>query len=563
MKKNRIKKFGFIIFCALFVGAKFVSSPVFSAETFQNNLLKADIHKSPSGGIKVTLFTSKPYSEPVVVNKKNEFEYIILMPETANATMAKPSLKFVDDVVYDFEVRTQQYSNQVKGYTKVMIFTKKPVEVSSQVQTLKVADYQVLEGEYKELLAQAPKNKKNLVKKETKQALPAKKQTAPNLRAPANILTKAKTVLKINSVRPSAVPKIAKQVVSKPAIAHTITQTVAPQKIVTQSPVEQKNEINPSVQTSTTVEPTTQEIQEPSERLAPVVEPKSVEVNNAFTVQNIKRIIKNNLYTLLGAFFALFILLLLVAKKINRNQNQQKEMFANHLDEKPETLINYSENITDDMTWKEKFQSYVDVSQAQQEPSQPEVKNTAPQSNPVLDDLFSEGLSNEEPMSFEPETDKQEETYVREEILEELEDDNSFDSLISEEEFDDQEISLDELFGDDEQEETETPFAAAEEKIFQSGFQEPEPQDEFIQAEFAIDDEKGFYLVDFEDATAFVGHIGEEIFILKRFDKKINGAIQARLNEQNGRVASYMTKVGNFRAMVEVTPENMNLLIEL
>jgi hypothetical protein len=127
---------------------------------------------------------------------------------------------------------------------------------------------------------------------------------------------------------------------------------------------------------------------------------------------------------------------------------------------------------------------------------------------------------------------------------------------------------IDELFGEDEEYLTE-PTEEMIDNIEELFYEQPEivsniePQDEIVKSEFNIDDEKGFYLVDFEDTTALVGHIDEEIFVLKRFDKKINGPLQARLDERKENSTNYMTKVGSFRGLVEVTPQNMNLLIEL
>ena len=90
-------------------------------ELFQNNLLKMDVNKTPTGALKVTLYTKKPYKDSVVVNKKSDNQYVIYLPETANSLTAKPSLNSVSSVVQNVEVKTQQYSPQLeqKGYTKI------------------------------------------------------------------------------------------------------------------------------------------------------------------------------------------------------------------------------------------------------------------------------------------------------------------------------------------------------------------------------------------------------------------------------------------------------------
>jgi len=206
-----------------------------------------------------------------------------------------------------------------------------------------------------------------------------------------------------------------------------------------------------------------------------------------------------------------------------------------------------------------------------------------------LDGLFSneteyeeaneEILDEETPQNFDEYTqedfsqqDVEEEDDIEAEepqdILEELASDTELDEMISGETFGYQESSLDELFGDDEEMDTEEASEEPSDEDIQFGSideleDDTEQEDEFVQSEFAIDDDKGFYLVDFEDTTALVGHIGEEIFILKRFGEKVYGQIHARLNEHKGNAASFMVKIDDFRALIEVTPENMNLLIEL
>lgn len=614
MKKIRIAdfgRFGFITLCVLFISAQLT----FSADTFQNNLLKADIYKSPVGGLKVVLFTGKPYNDTVIVNKKSDFEYVILMPETSNSMTAKPSLKFVGDVVKGFEVKTQQYSNQVKGYTKIVIMTTKPIEIVSQIQTLKTTDYKLAENDYKELLAQGVKTKVSSAKKEVAKVIrpvETKASTKQSL---------AKPVKRVKSVKETTAP-VAAKVKQAAKVSPTVKQKIAEPKVEEKAPVTEQAATAPQVVAKQTAEQIAQQAITPTPSES--VEKKTVEVNNAFSFKNIKSIIKNNFSMLLGFLLALFLLLILVARKINRNTDKQKEIFTTHLEERPEPVTNYEENITADMTWKEKFQTYVETSQQSSQKENLEQQSTAEvaetpaseiEPNQDLDNLFGGeniydgqedktsgeiaeddlalGLEEEFPQEIDeafmnpefsqefavglddglgeeiPEEDVDkysgQEDYLEqsEDVLEELASDTELNEMIDEEVYGQQNASLEELFGDDEIEEFEMTEEIQE---FEEESYEKEGQDEegdFVQAEFAIDEEKGFYLVDFEDATALVGHIGDEIFVLKRFEEKMYGPIHARLNEKKAHTASYMVKIGDFRAMVEVAQEDMNLLIEL
>ena len=151
---NKYFCLGFITIAAL--GTQIVHA---NDEMFQNNLMRMDVHKTSLGGVKVTLYTTKPYKDAVVVNKKSDQEYIILMPETASTLTSKPALNSTSDVLTKIDVKTQQYgaTQGQKGYTKIIITTLRPIEITPQVETLSVAKYKLSETETKELLAQAGK----------------------------------------------------------------------------------------------------------------------------------------------------------------------------------------------------------------------------------------------------------------------------------------------------------------------------------------------------------------------------------------------------------------------
>src|SRR5574344_2070386 len=75
-----------ILVCAVVLST---CAGVASASETQNNLLKTDVYKTSKNGVKVTLYTSKPYKEPLVVNKKNDREYVIFLPGTVNSQTSK------------------------------------------------------------------------------------------------------------------------------------------------------------------------------------------------------------------------------------------------------------------------------------------------------------------------------------------------------------------------------------------------------------------------------------------------------------------------------------------
>lgn len=583
MNNIRINKYlYFILLCVLFIGAHIVCA----SETFKNNLLKMDFYQNSSGVIKVILYTSKPYYDSINVNKKSDFEYVILLPEIANSMTASPILNAVAGTVRAVSVKTQQYENNITGYTKITVATSKTVEITSQAQTLKGSDYQLSENDYKELLSQTIPKKKIQVKKEVKQPIALKKEVVNVVQKPKIAQAPAvnKSVASIKKIFKSK-PHLSAENTVKPHIAKRTKVHLLPKVVENETSIQQ-NVVTPPTVEKNIAKP----IEEPQIKTeAPIqpenqIQPKSETINPAQTFQaeklllpvqktgwlvRYKNIIKNNLYTILGILAVVFILLLLGARKTIKNIQKQKETFISHLDEQPSTVTDFSDKISEDMTWREKFQTYREATQEQTQTIDEAVQ---PQEEKFEDIEELNELFGSEP-KIEAEQDYSEEEKIIEEEVPEfepssIEEESTLDELgeMPNYDFETENISLDELFGEEEtvleKEEEKISFEQPIPEIFVPEYKEKE-QDEIIKSEFAIDDEKGFYLVDFEDSTALVGHIEDEIFVLKRFKEKIRGPLQARLDERKANSASYMTKVGDFRALVEVTPNNMNLLIEL
>lgn len=666
MKKFKIKKSFYI---TLGFALTVFGHIAFADNAFDNNLIKMDVSENTLGGVRVNLYTSKPYSDAVTVNKKSDSEYVILMPETSNSMISSPAVKSPEGIIKNVEVKTQQYGNKVKGYTKIIISTSKPVEIVPQVQNV---GSKITEKDYNELLSQVSKKqsatktapivvKKPVAKTEVKQAQTTKKEAPKSIQKPIQkpviIAGKQKTTeqkpLKKVEIKPQVaktqkpVQKVAQKPLQKPVVAQKVQPKQQPlQKAQTQpTPVKTqpqtlvKSQEQPKVatvpqQVSTsqpvqTVQPPKQDssrtnVHVPTEENTPAVVktpvapvatvPPVPPVVQQTPIQKFTHSIKNmldhfinnnSIYTVAGValipILALF-LLIRIARKASGKFKNQKDEFMKNLQEKPQEATDYSEKIDENMSWRDKFKAYTDMTNRASESEQTSVPETdldsALPSSQELDELFgSESFMDEVPTETAAEEEffeKPEQVQAQEEFIEpqieipaEFEESpvytqeesinptpavpaSSLDEFdVNMEGIDEEEISIDELFGEEEvypenfeepiQETTQEPYA-----IYEALHEEQEnEEDELIKSEFSIDEEKGFYLVDFEDTTALVGHISDEIFVLKKFDKKINAPLQARVDEQKGNSTNYMTRVGNFKALVEVTPENMNLLIEL
>lgn len=540
----------------LLVFGTFIASQIVFANDglFQNNLLKMDVNKTSQGSVKVTLFTTKPYGDSVVVNKKSDKEYVILMPETASSMTAKPSFKNASDVVQNIEVKTQQYnpSQNQKGYTKITFSTTKPIEITPQIQTAKT-EYKLSEKEYKELMSQTAKkqavavkpNQSQVTKKAEKLAsaprpekIVLRSYNEPTKKASKQTVKKEATKKTVTKPVVPAKKKVVEQKVSQPAAVQTQKAQMQPKEKAAppMQKVEQVKEEKAPIQTiQTQVKPETKIIPP----IAPTnIVPAETPQKPLRKYQKLINKVKNNYALGFGILLIPILLLILLfrgASRTVKKMQQQKAIFTSNLKEKPSTPVDFSEKINEDMNWKEKFQAYEETKnqvEAEETTQEPEL---VPSESADIDELFGlEGL----------------EANEIEEISEEP---SSLDEFIQEPYTEETEISADELFGEEEEEKFDEEYFEIEEA----------EADQLILSSFKIDNERGFYLVDFEGTTALVGHIGEEIFVLKRFDRLIRGSIQARLNERLAAADNYLIKIDGFKALVEVTSYSMKLLIEL
>lgn len=121
-------------FLLILMGIVTFGTCAFSIESdFKNSLLKVDLVKYGSNDYNVKLYTQKPYSEPVKVIKKTNTSYYMLLPETFHSV---GSVSPVGDIK-NVEVKLFPYAGQDlnNGYTKITIYTTKPVNISPKIST--------------------------------------------------------------------------------------------------------------------------------------------------------------------------------------------------------------------------------------------------------------------------------------------------------------------------------------------------------------------------------------------------------------------------------------------
>lgn len=118
----------------LILGAITFNLCAFAIESdFKNSLLKVDYVRTGADSYAIRLFTQKPYSEPIKVIKKTNTNYYILLPETFHSIgSVAPTGDIKNTEVKLFPYAGQDLNN---GYTKISIFTSKPLNISAQLNS--------------------------------------------------------------------------------------------------------------------------------------------------------------------------------------------------------------------------------------------------------------------------------------------------------------------------------------------------------------------------------------------------------------------------------------------
>ena len=106
-----------------------LASSITYADT-NNNLLQLDLKRSSTNSVDVTLVTSENYGDNVLVRKKSDNKYVILVPQVRSAGYKASNLSGLKDLVSDVDVKTVDDTSG--GYTKVTLITTKPLDIKTR-----------------------------------------------------------------------------------------------------------------------------------------------------------------------------------------------------------------------------------------------------------------------------------------------------------------------------------------------------------------------------------------------------------------------------------------------
>ena len=116
-----------------------------------NNLVQLDLKRASNDSVNVTLFTSNNYNDNILVRKKSDNKYVILIPKVQSSGYSSPSLYGVKDLVSNIDVKT--VNDTSGGYTKVTLITTKPLDIKTNTRLS--APISAEQKEYKTLIAEA------------------------------------------------------------------------------------------------------------------------------------------------------------------------------------------------------------------------------------------------------------------------------------------------------------------------------------------------------------------------------------------------------------------------
>lgn len=221
---------------SLICAATVVAGNLAFADAGKNCITDVKLNRD-GGSVKVNIYTNKPYTDSVVLSKKEGNKYVILVPETTSSVRTTPKVAGGGNVSV-----SMQTINAGKGYTKITIISDKsinvvPKTITSTVPVKTVSKPAQTTSKPAQTLS---KTNQSTTKKATQSAKTVKKQTQKTVtkHAQTKNVTPVKKVVKSKpqSVVKHNVPQ-QKTVASKPVVVQTPSKPV-------QKPTTVNNNIN-------------------------------------------------------------------------------------------------------------------------------------------------------------------------------------------------------------------------------------------------------------------------------------------------------------------------------
>ncbi len=527
-----------------------------------NSLVNTELRKSGADSVDLILSTSETYADNIVVRKKSDTEYVVLIPKLSG-TAAPVLTSSVKEMVSNVKVQN------IEDYTRVTITTKKPLNVRASAKKTSAQ-----EQEYSKLIAKATSIK-------NKPAAPVSKPADPM----ADVVKSAQKAAPKAATVPKTPPKQA-----KPAPKKETPKAVEQPKQT--APVSAAAPPAPTVKTHG-VAPITEKLLLEELPELPGIEdaPAAPETTSTFKPAGK---LGNKHYTIIaGLLAALFITRFLKPKR------RPQHMFGDETEPDARIPGVYAKDRYQDSTepidvssagWQSKYNLFKTAAASSADNPFGAVTAAAPVEVPQTEEVFDESETLDE--TFAETADLDEPEFLAPEAIdeileEELDDDEIFEQELARYTSERPAIKgfastpariknahkrAEKLRSDRKmmnKEVDKQPFKPARSKITNplvSGLSKLNPQPVMVERlglivkdTQKISDNKGFYLVDHNGEYSLVGKIHDRVFVIKKFDKPMDVKVQVRQDKDN----VYMVRAGEFKSLVEVTDDNMGVLVEL
>lgn len=103
----------------------------FAAGNYKNSLMSLKFDAAENGGVSMSVETKTEYSGNVTPVRRDANTYILTLSEMNSKINGMPNLEKVSSDISSVEIKTLPYTNNAKGYTRVVIKTNNPVNIES------------------------------------------------------------------------------------------------------------------------------------------------------------------------------------------------------------------------------------------------------------------------------------------------------------------------------------------------------------------------------------------------------------------------------------------------
>lgn len=383
-----MKKNNYILSTILLLGLTF--APLNMAFSADNNLVQLDLKKGSGNALDITFLTTENYGSSVIVRKKSDNKYVILMPKVLTAGYRSADLDSVRDLVSNIDVKS--INDGAAGYTKVTLITTKPLNITTHVA--KAAPLSDAQKQYKTLIAEAYSVKNNVNKgapTQTKRLAEVTVNKVPPQPAKAQQPAQSKPVTKtpLKQEQPKVTPVKTQDLAVDKKPENKIVQKVekAAQNIELAKHTPNVPQVQPKSDVPTVAKIDEQPIQDIKD--APKDVKQDIQTNKtdkkhtlslAASAKNKLKALKGKVQskmpagiaTTLGVVLIPILALILLLKIIHsslRNSMTLKKSFLERIAKKPrqkdyEHIIN-----NENLNWQEKYQLYMNQSRKSQSPN--------------------------------------------------------------------------------------------------------------------------------------------------------------------------------------------------